>query len=1470
MRPGSRVAAALAGLAAIVAATVAFAWSAAPGAGAAGAGSLVAQPALGAPARAFLGASPLEAAGEVWAIASNRRTLARYTLAGGWDLVPPPSASGGGPGNLNFEEFGASLGRTTPRGGVAVAAEGEPGEVLVVRDPGGALREAPYPETLLKPGEALFGFGAQRLLAVTEGPGGATGAFAVPAFAAGEARVLAYDGAAWEAEEICLEGPLCEAPEPSFRVVAIETGGGQAWLLGRESGRGIELFRREAGGGAPLWRRQPLGPPGSLGSRYTEATPLGVAVAARAQGQPLTVTAGGAWFDAVLTTAAGARQDATGYYDSGKGEVVASWCDLGSPAGLCTLGLGSELPAEEGRSFAWPPNPGSGPFGTRVITGIGQGAILSLLGTAFIRSPLGSGNAGSRFGAALGSAEEGWLGAKPPLQLTRNPEAARLQIWPVPFRRPLTAVAPQPGVPVGALSSAALAVGDEGQVARYVPGQGWEPEFLLRGNGKRATPRLRAVAWPEPGRAYAVGDGAAMWVWQKATGLWQPDPAASPNLTRANFTGIAFDPARPSRGYAVGKQGVLLGFGRQWKQEALPAGVPAEANFTSIAFAGGEAIATWKYPKSQQAYSGGVIVNDGSGWRVDAGADAALAGSPPQRVAGLPDGGAVIASLALGEETGVEGKVIERQGSGAPWQLAAGVWNRFPTALVAFREAGQVRAIAAVAEKQANRESASDLEQLENQPPPGQAPLLTEPYPLPGAGAVIRQTATGWRDEQREALPEPVHAEGQTVYDLSRRPDPVLALLVSPDGGQGWAVGGETGTFVKYRGNSVQTAGVLRYGAAAAPPANASGAPIATEAGTATFALGGNAQCAGPCADLASAGIGPDRWLAAAVGSAGRIAGMRAFLYAGPSVAEGEGEQRLGQTLDPAAFARAAPAAARRPPAGAGGLPVFAAPARSDLDASSSLATFSAAFSGFGAPLGAGAPPPGIVPVSQASASQPYYAFDSTGAGGAVRVVVLDYSAPELGAGQRCWLAGQLANAGASGTPAIVVGARDLAGIAPNAASDRGQVVPILAGASSPPGCGAPGFAASAYFFDFPEQNRTYQLIAGARSIPAFGSGTLGYVTPPAATEADFVGASGYLLISVARPAGAANVAAVNVRLIPSIGALALNPTDGTLLRRSQPALFEALARRPLAGTRCAGGDAPSTCETASPEPYVRIPSQCQGSKCATGLLPEYTFTSSQPDIADFVAPDPASNNPRNVLLVRKKPLLDPHSGLLCAFNAGTTTVTVATGGLSYSQKVTVQPGSVQQPCGTTPLRNRPAPEAAVAPPPAPAPSPTPAPSPSPAPPPPPPPPSPAPAPPTVTPVVPHPAPSQPLPVTPVFQAPTQAAVPLIPIVPPPPLPAVQPTPPSGTSQVNAVEREEEEEEAYDTVASMAALPAPGPSRVPVSAGDGIDGGGNGGVPGLLPALILIAALAAAGGVSGRRRGARPAFQTNHANRRYR
>lgn len=1471
-----------------------------PATAAVGPGQLTTEPVLKSAAAGVIrlfGATPAEAPGEVWGAGAN--SLVRYSDAGGWERVPYPPAHNA----LPFGWFEALAGRTTTAGGVAIAARvsegGETGrhEAVALRNPGGSFTLAPPvelgppEEPGLEEGEAVEGegegeesaeekeakeakekeeaeaaeaaavpatiFGEPALIAASEESGGMTGAFAVPSKESEKPQtvVLHFDGHEWHKEEVCL-GAACTQPLSSFTVVAIAaTGPGNAWILGEKGSAedGLELFTREEG----RWRQQDLGPPGSLGARFHQRTPISgtTVTAGRINAQPLTVTANGVWINAAVKVGSESF-DATVYLDRaegdpGFGELTASWCDAGgNGAELCTRPFGSELPSGFGTSVAWPAT-ASEPFGRRVITGVGQGAILSLSGETFARIPLAGGEAGTEQGAALDSPEEGWLGrAIGPLRLTRQPTASSLAPWPIPFRRPLTAIAPQPGKPVAGLESEALAVGDKGQVARYVPGQGWVAEFLQNSAGVRVAPRLRAVAWPEAGFAYAVGDEGAMWLWRKSTGFWEPDPAAPPNLIRGNFTGIAFDPAGPARGYAVGKQGLLLGYGRQWTQESLPPTIPAEANFTSVSFAGDEALATWRYPRENPTgFIGGVIANSGSGWQVVAEPGSKEA---PVLVSGLPDGGAALAFE--------NGAVAERGGPGAPWVEAPEGAGGYPVALAAVREGAVVRSVVSVWPEAGQAPGfAEDQEQLTNGELEGAVPLLIGPYGLAGRGFVERQTPTGWRDEQHESFPVP---SGHEPTDLPREPDPILALLVSPDGSSGWAVGGETGERVAFDREQIQTASIMRYGPAAAPPSNFRSVPIpAGAAGTATFAFGGGAQCAGPCADQTGTGIGPEVWLSNAVARAASVPGVRDFIYTGAGVASVAEEAaapatRLGVTLGPAAFGREESAYASRLGAAAGSIPVYPAPNRSDLDRAGSLATFAAAFSG-------------VTPVPAEELERGYYSFDTSGQGPPVRVIVLDYSERTLGEAQDCWLAQQLEGSKLASEAAIVVGGPDLGGLSGEAGPplDAPETVAILLNGTSPRLAAStcqipePG-AASAYFFDFPEANQTYRLASGGKSIPAFGSGTLGYVASSGASN--FTGASGFILASVGPLNPVTGVSPVTARLIPNVGELAIEAADGTLLRRSSTALFRGLARRPRAGGSCSGNSPGKLCQALSPNPYAPIPSECRGTGCATGIFPEYRFSSSRPDIANFVAVDKSSGNPRSVLVgANGKPTADPTSGLLCAFNAGTTTVTLEAGGLAYSTVVTVQPGSVQRPCGTVPLENLPAestpiaapvlpptetggpgfesPPSTLPPPPAPAATPIPTPA------------TPTPAPPHVVHVPPPPPISLPN-----FFTTTPTLAPIIPIVPPPPPPAVEPTPPSGTSPVTqpafSPEPEEEEEAAFDLVHHAVAVrhgrrAAAANAAYPVGSGSG---------PGMwviyaLPSLVVIAALSSCG-IAGRRR----------------
>ncbi len=64
-------------------------------------------------------------------------------------------------------------------------------------------------------------------------------------------------------------------------------------------------------------------------------------------------------------------------------------------------------------------------------------------------------------------------------------------------------------------------------------------------------------------------------------------------------------------------------------------------------------------------YTGGVIVNEGAGWKLDQGASEALRRDIPWAVAGLPDGGAAISASG-----GIEGAamILERESGGDAWQ----------------------------------------------------------------------------------------------------------------------------------------------------------------------------------------------------------------------------------------------------------------------------------------------------------------------------------------------------------------------------------------------------------------------------------------------------------------------------------------------------------------------------------------------------------------------------------------------------------------------------------------------------------------------------------------------------------------------------------------------------------------------------------------------------------------------------------
>lgn len=1356
---------------------------------------------------------------------SHRHVLLRHVEGtAGWQVVPVQSAGEKEGEGLSWTGSPSvdATGGMVLQGSVEVEPK-KPAAAIFTRD-AGMFAAAPVPKLKSEPGgvlETLFPSKGTPIFTAIDEPSGHTGALVVPG-APELTALLHYDGTQWTRERICtqyvagactdtaneLKALAIAAPSPPAENEAVPV----AWLLASSENEPLMLFKRVAAAtGAPLW----------VQSQPASWMPSGDEVSARASGQMLTATTQGVWIDAKLSSPSTPNEEAdlSLLLDAGSpSTILGTWC---FPQVACGQGsLGAPLPKDY-TSFAWP---GTGD-GTRIVAGLGDGALLRMRGSGDFKYLVGGGG-NSSLDAAFLSPTEGWISAisspganSAQLEhVTGNPMSPSTQAWPLPFRRPLTAIAAQPGSEPGEPGAQALAVGDRGQIAHYVPGEGWTPEFLYNTSGVPEEPRLRGVAWPEPGRAYAVGDGGAMWLWRADTGLWEPDPA-KPLDFHANLTAVAFSQANPALGYAVGKQGTLLSYDKTWTQQTLPAEV-AQADITSVAFAGEEAFATYRMVVAGKEVGGLLVNNDkGSGWQVDQNAaellasmhEASSAGSkePPKvaagasvlsKVAGLGDGGAVAAGPGI---------VIERDSSSAPWRFSSEPLPEAQNiaALAAIREGPSVRALVSVDLDSISNPNNSTDDFLNIDSPPaagfGQPGVLIGPDPLPVSGFLLRETASGWQDLQEQAYP---NTPSINNTDLPDWPDAVLALDVAPNGSRGWAVGGQTGGIVEQSSIggaqfTSQSATALRLGGDVSPPQGSS-APISVPGGQVTFAVGGDAQCAGPCANLANEGIGPDAWLSAALARAAQIHAqheeLRAFLYTGAHVAEGAAHEL---SKIPGAFAREQQAY-RSDLNAAGALPVYVTPSPSDLDASGSLATFAAAI-GSDAPIGSA--PAGTPQPPEGSGA---YAVEFPGSGSNprnVRVIVLDFTASVLRAGELEWLAAQLAQARATPTPTvtIVMGGADVAD--PNAPNYDGQDAPALSSTLL-------GGGASAYLFDSPGENRVEQIGSGTDAIPAYGSGTLGYVPPPVSPE-EFLGASGFLTVSVNVAAfdAATNRAPVTATLIPNISQLGLDATGGTLLRRSSVSLFDGLARRPAGGLELSGGPG-STSATIAPDPYVPIPETCIGAVCSRFVAPEYTFTSSNPDIGNFVAPEPSNPNPLTVLQSSKgEPISDSHSGLFCAFNPGTTTVTIATGGLSYSEQVTVQAGSVQQPCGTVPLVHPPAAAVSAAAPPPVTPAPA-SPPPSPAPlavvPPPPPPVAPV----AVKPLPPAPTRAPPPPPPPFFFRPLLAA-PLLALVLPPPPVLARPIPPSGAATVSvpavAPKEEEEDEEAVENARANMSLYVP-------------------------------------------------------------
>lgn len=1259
----------------------------------------------------LLGAAPGGEPGEAWAFRNLEGTAAppsggtqrlefsqtsaagmpqsvfmRHTDATGWSLYETPLAADDSVAGL-IEPVRNSA-QITPAGGGALVAKMAGAAVLFVRDPGagGRFRELPPDDGVLLdadvdgPAESFSTADFSRApLAAFEG--NEQTAVLATATGRGAETVVSYADGVWARDTV--EYPA--GAEDDFAVVALAaTDWDNAWMLARSDGYGLMLFQRAGAAGTGVWQPRPLG----RGEFETESTAgLGLSEVGATFGpagngvDPLTVTEDAVWLDGVYTIG-GDRRSFTLFYEIDAGAVTHSWCDDGSP--LCDSSLDFDFSAGSSaygyRSQAWA---GAG-FGTRIISNprlvdgsdsTNRGTYLRLDQDRFVRMP-GAGFE-NRVSLAMSSVGSGWNGTN--VRIGAPAFSPPLTQWSIGVRTPLVDVAPEPGVATAALGSGALAVGEAGAVARYKPGEGWDTEFLQSSNGFVQRPNLRGVAWPQQGRAHAVGDGGAMWLWRRESGLWERDPGTPIGLV-ANLMAIAFDPSNPVRGYAVGREGTILEYDKRWQRvcpeneqaadcgdHRMPSGL-ADADIRQVAFSAGQALAITGRK---------VLVSEGGDWRIDADAQALLdelyEGSSTNRtlltVSGLPDGGAFVA--------GSDGIAIERDSANGPW--------RYPGQPIAdgsvvesalFREGSALRALVSIVPTKSYPPQQIDPEVVPGTPLP-----LLPPLTMPSDGYLLRETDHGWDDEQRSSFHGPL-----TLSDKPLKPDPILGLLAGSDG-TAWAVGGWTGNSdVGNRGSAssgqrtvVKTAAVMRYrrGTAESASGNAVPTQIAQSQKGVNFVVGGHATCEdGDCSEAAATALGPDRQLLSSVASTLQLSqqpnGARFFAYTG-------GRAQGGAGAGARELSRLAALLGSQP-----GLPVFAAVSRGE-DSS----VFASEFSQFPAPLGSAPADSGITARSGFSGARKYYAFESRAVSGAVRVVVIDNASGALDAAQQEWLRNELRAAKSDAVPAVVIGSRDLNHRFSPALGNRADDALAVARLLRDEG-------ASAYFFERPEENRAFRIPVGdADTIPAFGTGTLGYrseVVDPGNSDkaSSLFGDTGTLLanIDVESRDPTNNRAPVSVRVIPLVENLSLEAVDGTLLRRSRPALFAGLGRRPIAGDRWRqeGGSA----SPAGSDPYTRLPVDlCRIASCDTRIEPEFEFRSSDPDIADFVRVDPASSNTRKPLLENGKTISDSRSGLLCAFNEGTATVTVIAGGLSFSRRVTVLAGSVMPPCGTRPLAER-------------------------------------------------------------------------------------------------------------------------------------------------------------------------------------
>jgi hypothetical protein len=1045
----------------------------------------------------------------------------------------------------------------------------------------------------------------------------------------GHEYALLREGA-WERER----APSPPAPIPSEETMTLLRGD----IEGRDTGWGVFTIPKNSGRGLILghlqnarWNFSPTGLDaldltGSLAEQPAKVEPEGL----KADG------AGGVWVEARVNVAGKESGRVVAHLGS-SGRVMNSWCTL-TVANECEEPLDLDHPAAVPDAIF---NTGNEQVALAAGNRLLHDESVHVFARGQWRSVPAAGHEQSEpnlaGGDAFTSPNEGWLGGASALgRWSTRSASGQLASWPLSDRSPLTAVALAPGGQGRATESGALTVGLDGTTMSYDSSAGW----LVQATPQRAHHvNLLGVAFAGPSSAFAVGQFGLILHWNGSA--WSEDPQSF-TLTESQLNAVAFGPT--GEGWAVGTNGTILHYnGRSWSVERPPS-VDAATDITSVAVAGSEVFAV----------AGGRLIqrlSDGSWQQVTT-----LPSSTSGRlrlVAGLPDGGVTVAGSSV---------LLHRQAPGQAFDNAPQPLQGIAVALAPFRQAdSQLGAYVSIA-------------------PPASGHSDVGGFP-PGDGELLRETAAGWRD-----LSGSQFAGNEVSGDGSVKSDPVLAVATGPDGEHAWAVGGYAGTVdAAAQGTSQapsspsvaewKTASVWRYDAtgSAGPPALTTTTPsLPAKPGAVSFAFFTSPMCRVQCSAVTDAQ--PDVNLT----SAGKQMATFATQPGGPAFAMLGGNARgpvpgvTGQSATKTAidFAHLPGLLAAL-----GGLPTFAALGPRDYVGGPPDETqaWAEAFAESPTPFGSSSDTAGITPVSS-GASTPnglvhrYYSFDAHQNGGVLRVIVLDNSKGSLegsSPGQTRWLEEQLADA--HGTPVVAVTALPLHGSANGRddASDGRETASLLARAG-----------VLAVFTTNPSQlderfSVPQEASAGTPTIPEYEGASLGY------QQGKNNGVKWYLASIDTRAATVDRAAAVNVAAIPVVSSLSLKPLDGLSVARSLTLRFDAVGRRPpgTLATRF-GEDQPFP----GYDNYVDIPApSCEERPC---VQPSYAFRSSDPTIGDFVVPSAAGSQfPK--LDASGHPIPSSDSGLFCAYNSGSTTVSITAGLLSYSLPVTVKAGGFGAPCGT-------------------------------------------------------------------------------------------------------------------------------------------------------------------------------------------